>query len=326
MKKIKNKINKLAVLMATYNGDKYINEQLKSILNQTYKNFDLIIRDDGSSDGTVSIIRSVIFKNPEQKIILLENKSDVHGQLENFSFLFDYAKDKYDFIMFSDQDDVWYSNKIQLSLDIIKLNASEPTLVYTNYLNWNMKDQSKTPAYTKVPECTFERIFVQNWTMGCTYILNKKMIQKIGHIPIGVENHDYWIALVSSMDHNIKYLSKVTMEHRLHAGNVTARENSTSWKDRFFRLNKEVLRKKGRDVVYSRWYTIYINLIKKYKNKQVIKQLSRVLFSHNIKSCYLSYRYGYKAVTIKYDFVFRLYLLLKPKNMDGYKGERKCKS
>lgn len=304
--------DKVAILMAVYNGEKYISAQIESILKQTYQNFDLIIRDDGSKDQTVRIIQTIITENPQRNIILLRNKSNVHGQLQNFSYLFDYAKNSYNFIMFSDQDDIWKENKVELSINAIKSNNTKPTLIYTNYLNWNMEKNTRNVAYIQERHYTFERLFVQNWTMGCTYILNKKMIDKIDHIPHGVENHDYWIALVAALDSNIMYLPQVTMIHRLHNNNVTARSNSTSWEDRFLRLYKEVLSKNGRKRVYSRWSTVYKNLTNLYDNVK-IKELYKMLISSSVKSIVLSYQYGYRAVTKKYDFVFRMYLLLKSK-------------
>jgi glycosyltransferase involved in cell wall biosynthesis len=302
--------DKIVILMATYNGEKYVSAQIKSILEQTYNNFDLIIRDDGSTDKTISIIKSIIERNDKKNIYLLKNKSSKHGQLKNFANLFNYAKDKYKYIMFSDQDDIWYKNKIQISLDAIKKKGDTPTLIYTNYINWNMKDKTKNIAYSYIPECTFERLFVQNWTMGCTYLLNKGMIKQIENIPDGVDNHDYWIALVSSLNNNIEYLPQVTMEHRLHANNVTGRENSKSFKNRAIRLYTELINRSGRNKVYKRWCKIYFYLNNRYKNKSIVN-LSQVLFSSNLKSIYLSYKYDYKAVTKKYDFVFRLYLLFK---------------
>lgn len=302
--------DKIAILMATYNGEKYISEQIESILKQTYRNFDLIIRDDGSTDKTISIIQSIIKKNSENNIYLLKNRSSEHGQLKNFANLFNYAKNRYKYIMFSDQDDIWYKNKIEISMNAIELKGKAPTLIYTNYVNWNMESQTKSIAYTHTPECTFERLFVQNWTMGCTYLLNLGMIEKIDNIPDGVENHDYWIALVASLDNNIEYLSEVTMEHRLHANNVTARESSKHLKNRILRLYTELLNNTGRNKVYKKWCKVYFYLNKKYKGKKIIG-LSQILFSSKMKSLYLSYKYAYKAVTKKYDFVFRLYLLFK---------------
>ena len=111
----------LAILMATYNGEEFIREQINSILNQTYKNWKLIIHDDGSTDNTVDIIKEYTKKYPN-KIILIEDNIKCNGAKENFSHLIKiaYKNFNFDYILFSDQDDIWLPNKIEVSLSKIQ--------------------------------------------------------------------------------------------------------------------------------------------------------------------------------------------------------------
>ena len=105
------------ILMATYNGERYISEQIESILNQTYKNWKLYIRDDGSKDNTISIIRDFEKQYPN-KIILVKDKKNGLGAKCNFAELMKYSKQEY--CMFSDQDDIWIDNKIEKTLEKMK--------------------------------------------------------------------------------------------------------------------------------------------------------------------------------------------------------------
>ena len=100
---------KIEILMATYNGETYIREQIDSIINQTYKNWILLVRDDNSKDNTVSIIEE--YEKKDSRIRLLRDKKGNLGFVRNFEELM--ANSLEDFIMFSDQDDYWIENRIE---------------------------------------------------------------------------------------------------------------------------------------------------------------------------------------------------------------------
>ena len=107
----------VCILMATYNGEKYIYEQLQSIINQDYENWKLFIGDDNSTDDTGLIINSVAGK--EDRIEIVDFKAKGGGQLNNFRMLLQYVKNmNFHYIMFSDQDDIWYVNKVSDSLQL----------------------------------------------------------------------------------------------------------------------------------------------------------------------------------------------------------------
>ena len=107
---IENK--KIDILMATYNGEKYLVEQLDSIINQTYRNWNLLIRDDNSTDKTLEIIQNYHKKDKRIKI-LKDNKGNL-GIVRNFEELLKSSESE--FIMFSDQDDIWVENKLDMYL------------------------------------------------------------------------------------------------------------------------------------------------------------------------------------------------------------------
>lgn len=317
--------DKIAILMATYNGEKFIFQQLESILNQTYKNFDLIIRDDGSNDSTVSIIKR--FKKKYNNIIFLKNNSSKHGQLLNFSILFNYAFSKkiYKYFMFSDQDDIWFKDKVEKSLNFIK-KYSTPALVYTNYINFNTITNEKVRAYNKEIKCSFEKIFVQNWTMGCTYILNKPLIEKIRYIPLGVDNHDYYIALVASLDNHIYYLDEPTMVHRLHSENVTGRANSKTFSSRYLRFKKQFLNNNGRRKKYNVWKNVIKYLILLDNDNKHIIEIEKVMENSRLISIINALKNKFFGINVQGTLYFYIFLLCKPVNylVSELNNEKEC--
>lgn len=261
--------NSIAILLATYNGEKYLKEQLDSIISQTNNKFDLFIRDDGSNDGTWKILKQ--YEHLYCNVHCLKNTSNQHGQLLNFSYLFSYVKkmNEYRYIMFSDQDDIWFPEKVEQSISKIKESSNEPSLLYTNYVVYDQNRNEKKIAYTKRYPEAFERIFVQNWLMGCTMVLNKKMIDKIYSIPKGTDNHDYWIALVASLNDNIIYLDKPTMLHRLHNGNVTTKSNKGNFERKVLRIFRILLSGKFRKSKYKMWDNVENELEKAYQSNHI---------------------------------------------------------
>ena len=108
--------SKIEILMATYNGEKYIREQIDSIISQTYSNWTLLIRDDVSKDDTVKIIKE--YEKKDKRIKLLEDNKGNLGFVKNFEELLKNSSE--DFIMFSDQDDYWLEDKIEKYINELK--------------------------------------------------------------------------------------------------------------------------------------------------------------------------------------------------------------
>lgn len=167
------KEDKIAILMATYNGDKYVEEQIQSIINQTFKNWELFIRDDGSSDETEKIISK--FTTIDHRIHQIKDNLGNLGPCLNFGELIE-THLNYKYIMFADQDDVWFTNKIKISLDKIKglenSNQNVPLLVYSNYYTSDSNLNNQVIVYENLSQTHLaERLLVHSWVMGCTSIV-----------------------------------------------------------------------------------------------------------------------------------------------------------
>lgn len=170
----------IAICMATYNGESYLREQIDSVLNQTYRNWVLFIRDDNSVDGTLQILRQYVCLHPD-KIVLIEDPAlPGGGAKQNFASILQWVSRQHSFsyFMFSDQDDVWLDTKIERSLQFLKQHESDqgtPLLVHTDLTvvdrQLSVLDESffhyrkLDPHQTKL--C---RLLVQNNVTGCTML------------------------------------------------------------------------------------------------------------------------------------------------------------
>ncbi|CEQ10467.1 family 2 glycosyl transferase [[Clostridium] sordellii] len=212
------------ILMATYNGEKYLKDQIDSILNQTYTDWKLYIRDDGSNDNTLNIINEYIEKY-RSKIILIEDDKSGLGAKLNFGELLKYSTSEY--CMFSDQDDIWLENKIELTLNEMKKTESNnnlPILIHTdlkvvdNEMNIIsdsfFKYQNISPEYNKL-----NNLLVLNTVTGCTVMMNKKLVDLCRSIPKDCILHDWWIALVASGLGVVRTLYEPTILYRQHGDN-----------------------------------------------------------------------------------------------------------
>lgn len=138
--------NKIEILLATYNGEKYLSEQIDSIINQTYTNWKLLIRDDGSKDKTLEILKK--YEKKDKRISILRDNKGNLGFVKNFEELLKNSSE--DFVMFSDQDDYWLENKIEIYIsELSKLpeeKRKEPLLLHSNSFvcdeNLNIKKKS----------------------------------------------------------------------------------------------------------------------------------------------------------------------------------------
>ncbi|WP_308860561.1 MULTISPECIES: glycosyltransferase [Limosilactobacillus] len=302
--------NKIAILMATYNGDKYLREQLESIIRQTNNSFELFIQDDGSNDNTMAILQE--FDNLYTNIHLVKKKANIKGQLANFSSLYGYVTslNKYEYIMFSDQDDIWFPYKIDDSINKMKEFCNKPTLLYTNYIKYDQNTNQKVEAYPKHYVENFESIFVQNWLMGCTMVLNKKMIELIKEIPLNVDNHDYWIALVAALNNDIVYFEEPTMLHRLHNNNVTTRATKNNLLKKINKIFDVLFNKDYRSTKIKMWQNVKNELMVRYSSRS-IDDLANILNINRFKAIKMAKTCHFRGMNSLSTISFYVMLFLR---------------
>lgn len=225
------------ILMATYNGEKHIAEQLDSILAQSYTNWQVIIQDDCSKDSTVDIINSYIEKYP-QKFVLHKNASNTGTAGLNFLSLV--QKSESDYIMFCDQDDVWKPDKIYITLkkmlELEDIHPRKPILVHTDLEVVDSNLLPISPSIFKLQhlhseDTAINRLLVQNNITGCTMMINKSLRKALAHYPSNIVVHDWWIAVVASVFGEIGFVEQSTISYRQHPGNFCGAQdmNNTSY-------------------------------------------------------------------------------------------------
>jgi|SRR5690554_84251 len=226
-------MSRIDILLSTYNGEKYLDELFNSIIDQTYINWHLIIRDDGSIDSTQIIIDKFKVKYPG-KISQIESKQNV-GVIKSFEILMQHTVS--DYIMFCDQDDVWLPTKIELTYEKItqfeKEYPNKPILIHSDlmvvdkYLN---VISNSFWYYSRIrPELLvdFNYLAVKNAVTGCTAMINSK-VKNI--IPKSTQNtlmHDSWITLnIANELGVIAYIDIPTILYRQHDNNVLGANNN----------------------------------------------------------------------------------------------------
>jgi glycosyltransferase involved in cell wall biosynthesis len=221
------------ILLATYNGGEFLRELIESVLHQTHKDWRLIVRDDGSTDDTTSIVNEYAEKIPS-KITIMQDDEKHLGACQSFARLMERSDS--DYIMFCDQDDIWLPAKVSLALenmlDMEKgLGKDTPLLVHTDL---KVVDEGLNPisnsfweyAYLD-PESgrTLNRLVIQNAITGCATLINKSLKSMSLPIPEEAIMHDWWIALVAASFGVIEYVPEPTILYRQHDRNkIGARE------------------------------------------------------------------------------------------------------
>lgn len=216
------------ILLSTYNGEKYIATQLDSILNQTYQQWNLIIRDDGSSDSTRSILNQYQSKCPD-KITIIESSKNI-GVIKSFETLLNHSNSAY--IMFCDQDDIWLPNKIEITYNAMrelesKHSTSTPIAIHTDLTLINEQGDITHNSFWQFanirPELlnrNLKFLAISNSATGCTLMINKALKDIVLPFPEKVYMHDMLIALKACKHGILHPIYQPTMLYRQHGNNT----------------------------------------------------------------------------------------------------------
>lgn len=218
------------ILMATYNGGRFLAAQIDSIVGQSYRNWRLTIHDDGSKDDTVPLAREYVRRFPGQ-VFVLEDGIMLGAAKSNFAHLMAHATAEY--VMFCDQDDVWLPDKVQCSMQsLLEEEASTgkntPLGVFTDLV---VADEqlnilaSSFWVYQKIkPQylvTSMRNLAVRNCVTGCTLLMNKAALAVCLPVPSYAVMHDWWCGLkILEASGNLIPLARPTVFYRQHSGNV----------------------------------------------------------------------------------------------------------
>jgi len=208
--------SRAAVLLSTYNGERYLSEFLESLARQTFRDFDLIVRDDGSTDDTASILHSY-----EHRISIRRVASSQRlGAARSFMQLLTEAGDTYDAYLFADQDDYWNPDKLALATKAMAA-CSGTIALYFSRLEV-VSESLEHVKYSRVPRIAcFDNVLVENVASGCTIAMNSRARAVVlKSPPTEVIMHDWWCHLVISAIGKIVYDETPTLKYRQHGANV----------------------------------------------------------------------------------------------------------
>lgn len=295
----------VVILMSTYNGEKYIAEQLESLLNQTYSNIKIFIRDDGSKDKTKEIIKE--FQKKSKNIFLVEGENI--GFINSFFELLKIS-DSADYYAYCDQDDVWMEDKIERAVNFLeKADSNKPVLYFSNsdYYDGEMNFLA-TAEKNKI--YNFRNSLVECVTQGMTMVINNKTREII------VENrpqtclyHDWWTYMICSGFGEIIYDDKSLVKYRRHNKSVTVEGKSKFqlfiWRVKEFLIGDSLKQIKKQLKEYEKFYSNNLS----EENKKLLKLFTneKYNFLTALKKAFYPKRFRKKLIdeiSVRILFIF----------------------
>lgn len=222
--------NSFEVVLPTYNGEAYLEQQIASIYAQTVCPRRLLVRDDGSSDNTVELLGR-LQEHYGSWLEVLPTERHM-GCIANINCLLEFTTS--DYVALADQDDVWLPYKVELSLDKLRQmeadqGSTTPLLVHSDLklvdANGNFMGCTYWQKQCLDPSRTNPRdLALTNVVTGCTVVMNRALLKKALPIPPEALMHDWWLALVASLVGKISYVTEPTVLYRQHGRNLLGAE------------------------------------------------------------------------------------------------------
>lgn len=292
------------IIMAAYNGEKYIKQQIESIMKNTYENIHLTIYDDTKEAQTTAAMTDILRLMTEKYGEKLTYKKNEQNKGCTRNFLEGLQASDAEYTMFSDQDDYWNKDKVERTLE--KMNEMEnkygkdtPLVVFTdaivvdstlNLIHFSFHRSN----HLNTKRVDLAHLLMENKLIGCTMMMNKALKNKIIAIPKNARVHDWWVALVAAAFGKIGYLEDSTILYRQHEDNVIGNQEYGSYiKKRLASLQSQ------REVIYSNmkqaeeFLEIYNMLLTK-EQKSLIGRFANLNKRNWFYRRYAMYRYGYK--------------------------------
>lgn len=221
------------IVLATYNGENYLREQMDSLLAQTYDNIVIEVCDDGSTDRTVDLVREYVAR--DERVHLHQNTHNL-GYVKNF--LEGMKRSRAPYIMLCDQDDIWRRDKVEVTLEAMQREEGKgtegPVLVFTDAMNFDSDSGADTglfheSSHLDVKKVDTAHLFMENKCIGCTMMMNHEVLAYLEELPEEIRVHDWWLALICSHFGKIVYLPEATLRYRQHAGNMIGGSSYSSY-------------------------------------------------------------------------------------------------
>lgn len=294
---------KIEILLATYNGEKYVGEQIDSIINQTYRNWILLIRDDNSKDNTLEILKE--YEKKDNRIKVIEDKKGNLGFVKNFEELLNNSKE--DWVMFSDQDDYWLENKIEKYVAILNASSEDilkkPMLIHSNSFICDdnleiIKDEFiNSKIANKYNEDDF---YFAYFVQGSTVLINRAIIDLALPFSKNVTVHDRYFHLLAEFFGKRIFINESLIKYRQHSNNKIGAKTSIISKI----FKKRYFHTEDRELI--------MEIQKKYKDNLGTEQIEKIEkyleVTNDKKNRFLRF---YLSRKFKMNIKKRLFMLLK---------------
>ncbi len=245
---------RVAILLATYNGEKYLDQLIASLLGQTYRDFVIIVRDDYSSDRTSEILARWSAAHPDKINVVSDDRGNLRST-GNFSCLMQVCDTPY--FAFCDQDDVWLPNKVELAINEIRclekqFGSGTPILVHSDLKVVDGELREIAPSffdYSHIALGNAERLdhmIINNIVQGCASLGNRALLELGCPVPDGIPYHDWWVALLAASCGVLRTIAEPTLLWRQHGHNQSGagqrQRRNTLWDARYILQQPTLLR------------------------------------------------------------------------------------
>jgi glycosyltransferase involved in cell wall biosynthesis len=267
---------RVAVLLSTYNGERYLNDLLDSINMQCFRSFHLYIRDDGSSDKSPDLIETYAGANIKKFV-----KGRNVGVVDSFFDLLGMAGDNYDYYAFCDQDDIWLKDKLSYAVELLNAKSSDiPVLYFSRYEL--VSSALRHIKYSHTPQkIGFGNAIVQNIVTGCTSVINKRARALIlEKKPVKVHMHDWWFYLVISAFGELVFDKRVSIKYRIHDGNVIGSPTSF-WHEYKIKIKRLISAKRNPKLPLLSQAEEFFNLYQHQLKECDKKLLNKILYGNS---------------------------------------------
>ena len=299
----------VAVLLSTYNGERFLKEQLESVLSQQNVELTLFVRDDGSVDHTLEIL-----KKYGDRIVLFEGTNIGVGN--SFMYLLYRAGCGFDYYAFCDQDDIWREDKLSRAVGKLKRIPETPALYCSNQLLIDSSGTAIGSRFAEIPDLGFEQILNNNKLTGCTMVWNRELqkilsdeVRRPSEELLKKRIHDVWVAMVASVTGVIVFDEHCFIQYRQHEDNVVGAGGTdviSGWRKKI----KDPSLRNGRSTLAKEILDKYSDLILDSNIKEILgyyafyrseKKCRKMLLNGNI-----SKYSGESALSTKAKILFRL--------------------
>lgn len=311
------------VLLAAYNGEKYIERQIDSILSQQGVRISLLVRDDGSDDGTREILAG--YAHRLECVCVYAGKN--RGAAGSFYDLLARTDMEADYYAFADQDDVWREDKLLHAVELLEQEKDAEgagkrlPLLYAGKVVYASRDLKKQEefSYQIARSASFGNALVENICMGCTQVFNQPLLKLVrGHLPPDSIMHDWWMYLTAAYFGRVLYDQQAYMLYRQHGDNQIGMHNcwAARWKNRLRHMAQLKNKLSGQAAAFQKAYEGLLdgyadaieNLCWYEKNLDILEQMCGYKNSFYRRACLAADKRIYRQNRMD-DLLYRLLFL-----------------